>query len=69
VNFVKHIFFFVRISNNLSIFRHFLIVLLSIYLAGCSDGVSLPVMNGLTLAGHFMCPVVCYAHKMCVEPL
>jgi len=42
VNFVKHKYFVVRISKNQSVFSLFLTVLLSIYLAGCSDQVRLP---------------------------
>jgi len=41
VNFVKHKFSVVRISKNQSVFSLFLTVLLSIYLAGCSDQVRL----------------------------
>jgi len=48
VNFVKYNCFFALIPNNQSIFRHFLIVLLSIYIAGCSDGIRQPSVEQLT---------------------
>ena len=49
MNFVKLEFFVVRISKHYSVFRHFLIVLiLSMYLAGCGDGIRLPSIAELT---------------------